>query len=213
MAAYAYLQARRQEQEEEQPQLSLLGDVSDGDLSNLATLIYDLQRADDGAANDNDADEEDQQALPSGYVEFEPTNDYEPEEIRISPEQLAALEQVLSEQQENEDDDDEETGLYPKDKRSLAEPMFVDDDVGDDQDEEEETEDESEPVYLIPASLEPSTEYVQIPLAETYDPYNFYEVDEDAARRIDEEQLRERIASLIEDINEQRRIGQRRRRR
>jgi len=216
LAAYAYLQARRQEPEEQQPQLALLGDANEGDLSDLASLIYELQQA--GGEDESpvdDTEDEDQQVLPSGYVDFEPTNEYEPE-IRVTPEQLAALEQVLSEQQRDDGEDDDATGLYPKDKRS--EPMFVNEDEGEDQ--EDDGEEEPEPTYLIPVSMDPSSEYVQIPLASAYEnPYDFYQVDEDpsvyedALRRIDEEQLRQRIASLVEDINEQRRIARRRRRR
>lgn len=216
LAAYAYLQSRRQEQEE-QPQLALLGDANDGDLSDLASLIYELQRADDqGESPVDEPEDDDQQVLPTGYVDFEPTNDYEPE-IRVSPEQLAALEQVLSQQQRDDGEDDDSTGLYPKDKR--AEPMFANEDEGEG-DQEDDGEEEPEPTYLIPVSMEPSNEYVQIPLASAYEnPYDFYQVDEDpnvyedAVRRLDEEQLRQRIASLVDDINEQRRIARRRRRR
>jgi len=229
LAAYAYLQARRQQEEEQQqeePQISLLdGEVSDGDLANLASLIYELQRNGqeenespliDGGNDESDAEGEEDQVLPTGYVDFEPNADLETE-IRITPEQLAALEQVLSEQQlADSDDQDDNSGLYPKDKRS-----FMDD-------ENEETDDQDDDVqaiepgstYLIPASLDPQTEYVQVPLAGAYEnPYDFYQVNNDdddqnlydeALRRLDEEQLRQRIASLVDDINEQRQIARRR---
>lgn len=227
LAAYSYLQAQRQQEEQEAQAQSQLGDVNDGDLSNLATLIYELQRAGDVDAEspvteEIENDGQDQQVLPSGYEEFEPTNEeYEPE-IRISPEQLAALEQVLSEQQgqdEGQADDDDPMGYYPKDKRSMVEPMMIDD--GLDQNDEGDVDEEEQPTYLIPTSMDPSTtQYLQIPLAGAYEnPYNFYQTDddqsayEDALRRFDEEQLRQRIASLVDDINEQRQIARRRRRR
>jgi len=132
--------------------------------------------------------------------------------VRISPEQLAALERALSEQQPSEDEvrdeDGNDVGVYPKDKRGVYED-----------EPEEDGDDVPETTYMIPAPSDPSTEYVQIPLANSYEnPYNFYQVDDDpsvyeeALRRLDEEQLRERIASLVDDINEQRRIARRRRR-
>jgi hypothetical protein len=253
LAAYAYLQARRQADDDrvnEEPQISLLGDVSDSDLSNLASLIYELQNSEDGGAASEPAivevpvvedEQDDQEIIPGGYVELDPTNnegdgeddgeDYDQSAIRVTPEELAALERVLNEQQANEEDEDEDQNaidLYPKDKRSI-EPLLIDD--GEDEDEEQsalalpdqeddEEADVSEPTYLIPATLDPSSEYVQIPLSSAYqNPYEFYQTDDDASeyedealRRLDEEQLRQRIASLIEDINEQRQIARRRRR-
>jgi len=121
------------------------------------------------------------------------------------------LEQALSEQQVS--DDEEQTSFYPKDKRSL-----IDDEAEAEQDNDE-SEDDPEPMYLIPAAIEAPTEYVQIPLSNAYEnPYDFYQIGEDpieydeAARRVDEEELRQRIASLIDDINEQRQLARRRRR-
>jgi len=223
LAAYSYLQSRGRYSPQ---QLSLSQDlpVGEEDLGNLASLIYELQRSGDENGDDEDQqtgiDDGDQQVLPAAYLDLEPPqpeSQPQPQPLRFSPQQLAALEQLLSEEQENEDD------LYPKDKRSV---YGDEDDQENDQDqesiigndEEEEQEEEEPETYLIPA---PSTEYIQIPISEAYEnPYDFYQVDEtpnlydeEAIRRFDEEQLRQRIASLIDDINQQRQIERRRRRR
>jgi len=187
--AYSYLQRRAEERREQD------AEPNENDLASLASIIYDLKQRPD---NDNDDDNGyDQAVLPDEYTEeIQPTN-YYPTEIRLSPEQLATLERALSEQ---EDENSDERDYYPKDKRSPN----LDEDV------------DASPTFMLSTPMDPSNRYVQIPIITSYEnPYDSYQIDdtntnEDLLRRLDEEQLRLRIANLIDDINQQRQFTRRR---